>query len=288
MGFLDKIKGLLQGKEGGAGGIAGFLKGNDPEKGLSGLFKRLKGEEESGVDEWGYSNVNTLDSYTGEGVVKDASIQNQFNQPDEEGGDPMSSASIGAMGDIAGGLGNIVSGIVGGGQRRREQTTAREEYRTQLEGFKNMDYYGTVMANPWEDMTVNQLQADFQARQSQQGLANTMAQLGAAAGGSGVAGLAQSLSNQQTQDMAQISANIGQQESRNQQLIGQGEYYRSLAVEKAEKRVRDKNETLLVLSAQRRAIADQARKDATAALTSGIGSTIGGVGKFVAGGGFGG
>jgi len=280
MSFLDKIKGLLQGKEGGKGGIAGFLKGNDPEKGLSGLFKRLKGKEESGVDEWGYSNVNTLDSYTGEGVVKDAS--------GDEGGDTMSSASIGAMGDIAGGLGNILSGIVGGGQRRREQQAAREEYRTQLEGFKNMDYYGTVMANPWEDMTVNQLQADFQARQSQQGLANTMAQLGAAAGGSGVAGLAQAMSNQQSQNMAQISASIGQQESKNQQLIGQGEYYRSLAIEKAETRVRDKNETLLALAAQRRAIADQARKDATEALTSGIGSTIGGVGKLVAGGGFGG
>jgi hypothetical protein len=92
-----------------------------------------------------------------------------------------------------------------------------------------------------------------------------------------VAGLAQAMSNQAAQNMAQISASIGQQESENQKMIGQGEYYRSMAIERAEQRVRDKNETLLALAAQRKQIADQARKDATEALTSGIGQVAGGV-----------
>ena len=43
-----------------------------------------------------------------------------------------------------------------------------------------------------------------------------------------------------------------------------------MAVERAEQRQRDKNETLFALAAQRKQIADQARKDATQALVGGI------------------
>jgi len=182
-------------------------------------------------------------------------------------GDP---GAIGALGDITGGLGNIASGIVGGGQRRREQQAARADYQDQLAQLQQANYYGTVMSNPFEDVTVNQLQAQFQARQQQQGLANTMSQLSGAAGGSGIAGLAQAMSQQQQTNLAQIAGGIGQQESANQQLIGQGAYYRSMAVERAEQRQRDKNETLFALAAQRKSIADQARKDATESLVGGI------------------
>jgi len=178
--------------------------------------------------------------------------------------------AIGALGDITGGLGNIASGIVGGGQRRREQQAARADYQDQLAQLQQANYYGTVMSNPFEDVTVNQLQAQFQARQQQQGLANTMSQLSGAAGGSGIAGLAQAMSQQQQTNLAQIAGGIGQQESANQQLIGQGAYYRSMAVERAEQRQRDKNETLFALAAQRKSIADQARKDATESLVGGI------------------
>lgn len=188
----------------------------------------------------------------------------------------LTSGQAGGIGMIAEGLGNVLTGVIGGRKRRREQAAAREKLRERMRGFENMDYYGTVMANPFEDMTVNQLQAQFQARQSQQGLANTLGALQGAAGGSGVAGLAQAMAQQQSMNMAQISANIGQQEARNQQLIGQGNYMRSLAVERAEQRVRDKNETLLALAVQRKAIADQARKDATTALAGGVGQIIGG------------
>tara|TARA_R100000152_G_C6781697_1_gene216862 strand:+ start:5116 stop:5940 length:825 start_codon:yes stop_codon:yes gene_type:complete len=188
----------------------------------------------------------------------------------------LTSGQAGGIGMIAEGLGNVLTGVIGGRARRREQRAAREQLRERMRSFENMDYYGTVMANPYEDMTVNQLQAQFQARQSQQSLANTLGALQGAAGGSGVAGLAQAMAQQQAMNMSQISANIGQQESRNQQLIGQGEYMRSLAVERAEQRVRDKNETLLVLATQRKAIADQARKDATTALAGGVGQIIAG------------
>ena len=195
----------------------------------------------------------------------------------------LTSGQAGGIGMIAEGLGNVLTGVIGGRKRRREQAAAREQLRERMRSFENMDYYGTVMANPYEDMTVNQLQAQFQARQSQQSLANTLGTLQGAAGGSGVAGLAQAMAQQQAMSMSQISANIGQQESRNQQLIGQGNYMRSLAVERAEKRVRDKNETLLALATQRKAIADQARRDATQALAGGVGQIIAGGAQMAVG-----
>ena len=193
----------------------------------------------------------------------------------------LNSGQLGAIGQGIGGLSSIVSSIVGGRARRQEQAEARNAYRDRMASFEQMDYYGSQPINPFANITVNQLQAEFQARQQQQMAANTMAQLRGAAGGSGIAGLAQALSQQQQGNLAQIAGSIGQQESRNQTLIGQGEQFRFNAQMAAEQRVRDKNETLLALATQRKAIADQARKDATQALVGGIGNVAGAALSFV-------
>ena len=72
-----------------------------------------------------------------------------------------------------------------------------------------------------EDLTINQKQADFERQQFQQSQANIMQQFRGAAGGSGIAALAQSLA-QQGQIAAQRSAaSIGQQEAVNQRLAAQ-------------------------------------------------------------------
>ena len=193
----------------------------------------------------------------------------------------LTSGQVEAIGGGIGGLGSIVSSIVGGRARREEQAEARNKYRDRMASFEQMDYFGSQPINPFANITVNQLQAEFQARQQQQIAANTMAQLRGAAGGSGIAGLAQALSQQQQGNLAQIAGSIGQQESRNQTLIGQGEQFRFNAQMAAEQRVRDKNETLLALATQRKAIADQARKDATQALVGGIGNVAGAALSFV-------
>ena len=80
----------------------------------------------------------------------------------------------------------------------------------------------TSFQNPYEDLTVNQQQAEFQAEQSAQARANILQSLQGAAGGSGIAGLAQTLANQQQLQAQQISADIGRQEAANQQLAAQG------------------------------------------------------------------
>jgi len=77
------------------------------------------------------------------------------------------------------------------------------------------------MENTMEDLTVNQQQAQFEKQAGQQSPANIMQQMGGAAGGSGIAGLAQAMANQGQQSAQRASASIGQQESANQMASAQ-------------------------------------------------------------------
>ena len=94
----------------------------------------------------------------------------------------------------------------------------------QKEEYKSMTFENPYenMENVYEDLTVNQQQAQFQAQQGQQQRANIMQSLQGAAGGSGIAGLAQAMANQGQLQTQKISASIGQQESANQKLKAQG------------------------------------------------------------------
>tara|TARA_R110002051_G_scaffold315137_2_gene393049 strand:- start:862 stop:1500 length:639 start_codon:yes stop_codon:yes gene_type:complete len=113
-----------------------------------------------------------------------------------------------------------------GGKRAKAEKEAQGEYdemKDKFMGLETSNLYGDVsnpyanMENTMEDLTVNQQQAQFQAQQNQQTQANVMGQMRGAAGGSGVAGLAQAMSNQGAIQAQQASASIGQQESANQQ-----------------------------------------------------------------------
>ena len=90
--------------------------------------------------------------------------------------------------------------------------------QNQFAGMENM-YQG--MENRFEDMTVDMRAADFQVQQGQQQRANILQSLRGAAGGSGVAGLAQALANQGQLQTQQIAAGISQQERQNQMLAAQ-------------------------------------------------------------------
>ena len=78
------------------------------------------------------------------------------------------------------------------------------------------------MENVYEDLTVNQQQAQFQAQQGSQQRADIMQNMRGAAGSSGIAGLAQMLANQGQLQTQQISASIGAQESQNQIAAAKG------------------------------------------------------------------
>tara|TARA_R100000541_G_scaffold39484_1_gene47256 strand:- start:11945 stop:12724 length:780 start_codon:yes stop_codon:yes gene_type:complete len=133
-----------------------------------------------------------------------------------------------------GGLAQIGMGIDWGGKKADAARNAQKAFDDQKDIYKGLDTSNTFagtknrfqnlgnaykgVENSFEDMTVNTQQADFMAEQSQQSAANIMQNLKGAAGGSGVAGLAQAMAQQQTQQMGQASASIGMQEAKNQQL----------------------------------------------------------------------
>jgi hypothetical protein len=138
------------------------------------------------------------------------------------------------LGAVALGLGVVqgASQIIGGiSERRRlarEGERARRQFKRNLKDLQGMQFENpyadlqTQFENPYEDLTVNQQQAQFQAEQGAQTRANILQSLQGAAGGSGIAGLAQTLANQQQLQTQQISADIGRQEAANQQLAAQG------------------------------------------------------------------
>ena len=132
------------------------------------------------------------------------------------------------------------------------------------------------ITNPYVNLTVNTQAADFAAQQSAQGAANIMNNLASAAGGGGIAALAQSLANSQNQQAQQASASIAQQESRNQMAAAQGEARRQSMVAQGELQSRkmeeNKASTLLGMAQQRKAADDQAREDAKQATIGGIGN----------------
>jgi hypothetical protein len=92
--------------------------------------------------------------------------------------------------------------------------------------YANMEnrYAGlqTSFENIYEDLTVGTEAADFQMEQGAQQRANIMQQFRGAAGGSGIAALAQSLANQGTLQARQVSVDITRQEQQNQMAKAAG------------------------------------------------------------------
>ena len=129
-----------------------------------------------------------------------------------------------------GGLAQMAMGYDWGGKRRKALAKSRAAYEKQKNIYRGLDtsnafadlenqYEG--MENTFEDLTVNTQQAQFEKQMFQQSQANTMQGLRGAAGGSGVAGLAQAMSNQAMNQAQQISASIGKQEAQNKLLAAQ-------------------------------------------------------------------
>jgi hypothetical protein len=199
----------------------------------------------------------------------------------------------------------FINAVFGGPGRRREQYAANEDLGNQMADWENTKmknpYAGVKnpyenMENVYEDQTVNLKQAEFEKEQSQQGLANIMSQMKGAAGGSGVAGLAQVLANQGAKQAQQASISIGKQEQANQtrarreagrlqQLEVEGEQKRDLMEREGERMVEKydmaKQEKMLDMAMGRKAAADQEIDDANAQLDQFISGSMTGLMKGV-------
>ena len=178
---------------------------------------------------------------------------------------------------IQGGMG-IASGIIGHKKRKAEQATAKGQYESDMANFRGLDTSNPFLnqENVYEDLTVNTQAADFTAQQQNQGMANMMGSMNQAAGGSGIAAMAQTLANQQSQNAQQASVSIGQQEAGNQmaerQMAGSLQNQERQGELMSRDMERNQTETELGMSQNRLSAANMARQEATQAIIGGVGN----------------
>jgi hypothetical protein len=194
---------------------------------------------------------------------------------------------------IAASIGSSIFGAIKGrkAERRAARKMKKEKKKMkELEDvYKNLDTSNPYlnMENTMEDLTVNQQQADFERQSFQQTQANIMSNLSGAAGGSGIANLAQSLAQQGQIAGQKQSASIGQQERANQtarqQMAGQIQLQERQGEMMSRDMKREQTSTLLGMQQQKFAAAADARAAAKEAKMGAIGGGIMGAAKMFAG-----
>jgi len=131
----------------------------------------------------------------------------------------MSFIAVGALAVSAGlGVANAIKGSADKRKAKIENKAAKVEMEKAMDKYRNMDTSNPYlnMENTMEDLTVNTQAADMANEQSQIGMADTLGKMNQAAGGSGIAALAQAMANQSQIANQKASANIAQQEKNNQ------------------------------------------------------------------------
>ena len=112
--------------------------------------------------------------------------------------------------------------MIAGGVQRRKAKKRQQEAKDQMD--KDVKKYMTKeirnpyanMENTMEDLTVNTQAAEFTAQKQEQGRADTMESLKGAAGGGGIAALAQTMANQAQQEAQKASSSIAELELANE------------------------------------------------------------------------
>ena len=197
-----------------------------------------------------------------------------------------------AMGAVQG-ITGILGGMSAGRAAKREQrtaTAAMDKSRRAWESAEIKNPYADLQnpyaENVYEDLTVNQQQAQFEAQQAAQSRADVMQGMRGAAGGSGVAGLAQAMANQGAISAQRASASIGMQEAQNQRLMAQGaqqvqagegeaQRMRMYGADLQATREQQRRADLYGMDMQRVTAANEARAAARKQVMGGIGSLAG-------------
>lgn len=187
------------------------------------------------------------------------------------------------------GIAGIAGGLIGAGKRKREQRAAQADFNRRKDQFEMLDTSNlyTNLENVYEDLTVNQQQAEFTNRAQQQSMANTMTGMQGAAGGSGIAALAQAMANQGSLNAERAGVSIGQQERANQSAQMQQASQNQLLEREGEGQSRaaelNKVSTLMGMAGQRLGAANEARAAGKQAILGGVGNILGGAGQAIPG-----
>jgi hypothetical protein len=169
---------------------------------------------------------------------------------------------------------------------------AKAELTRQEEAYRELDTSNPYMnmENTMEDLTINQKQAQFEREQFQQSQSNILDSLRGAAGGSGVAALAQQMAQSGQLASQRSAADIGRQEAVNQRAE-RAEANRLQGMERegelwSRRKEQEKTETLFGMAQQDYATkqdavaqAKQARMDAITGGIAGAANMFAGFGQ---------
>ena len=207
--------------------------------------------------------------------------------------DPMTAISVGTS----------LAGLFGAGKARKASRRADAEARARLaeardaynaieftnpyEGvtnpYENIQSQFTGMENVYEEPQVDTRAVDYMREQSQQQQANILQNLRGVAGGSGVAGLAQQISNIGTQQARQQAVDIARQER-------QGAYETDMLQRKGDLYVQqqemDRAANIYGLAADRQTATSQAYNTAQGEFASALGGVGTSIASGIASGGF--
>ena len=186
-------------------------------------------------------------------------------------------AAAGAVVGIVGG----VSKMGGASKRKKEAAAAQKKAKAEMDAKKKQyealdtSNLNKNMENKMEDLTINQKGMQLQTQQGQQQRANIMQQMQGAAGGSGIAALAQQMANQGQLAAQKAAATIGDQEAANQKAAAEEaaniQRQKIEGAEKARTLQYDKTSNLMNLAAGEAAAAGAAKDAARQEFSSGIG-----------------
>tara|TARA_B110000211_G_scaffold81077_1_gene94934 strand:+ start:842 stop:1459 length:618 start_codon:yes stop_codon:yes gene_type:complete len=187
------------------------------------------------------------------------------------------------------GAAKAVDGGIQANRAKKDAAKAQIELDKQKKAFEALDTSNPYlnMENTKEDLTVNTQEAEFAKQQSMQSQANIMQQFKGAAGGSGIAALAQTMANQGATDAQKASVSIGKQEQDNQKQQA-AEASRIQGLERdgeimSRSAEQGKIESLMGMSADEVAAANEARAAGKAQAWEGAGDIASGISGFEGG-----
>lgn len=190
-------------------------------------------------------------------------------------------AAAGAVVGVVGGVSKLFGANKAAKEAARAQKKAKAEMEAKKKQYEALDTsnLNKNMENKMEDLTINQKGMELQSQKSEQSRANIMDTMKGAAGGSGIAALAQTMANQGALDAQKAGAMIGDQEAANQaKTAAEAARVQDAKIAGADKSRQlqyDKTSNLMSMAAGQAQAADAAKSAADQAKSSAIGDIAG-------------
>ena len=190
---------------------------------------------------------------------------------------------------VVGGAIKLFGGMAKAKKAKKEQAAAKKEMAKKKKIYEALDTSNPYanLKNSMANATINQKEAALAQQGAQQSQANQLQGMRTAAGGSGIAALAQSMANAGTLSAQKNAALIGTQEAANQKAFqdeaSKNQGLKASGAQKSQEMERDKQATLLAMAGGQVGAANQSAADAKKQQMDAVGGMVQGAGNIAGG-----